>query len=70
MRGAGLWGGFNALIGLLGLYAGLARDRLDYMSHLPELPSVWVFARVVALALTILVLTVALIGARQRLAGW
>ena len=50
----GLWGSFTALVGVLGLYGGLARDRLEYMMHLPELPSSWAFGRVLALMASIL----------------
>lgn len=49
-----LWGGLSASVGLLGLCAGLARDRLEYMAHLPELPSAWAFGRVIGLAASIL----------------
>ena len=41
-----LWFAFSALVGLLGMYAGLAKDRLEYMAHLPELPSRASFARI------------------------
>ena len=55
-----LWGGFSALIGVLSLCAGLARDRLEYMMHLPELPTPWAFGRVVGFAFAIFAVSLVL----------
>lgn len=31
-----LWSGLAVVVGLLGLYSGICKDRLEYMTHLPE----------------------------------
>ena len=61
------WSGFATIVGFLGLYSGLTRDRLEYMAHLPELPSLLSFAPVVCLALLILLLSVVLLAVSAAL---
>ena len=58
-----LWGSFTALVCLLGMYAGLARDRIEYMAHTPTPPSRAAWTRVVGLEVClILVVLGAVVG--------
>ena len=58
-----LWGSFTALVCLLGMYAGLARDRIEYMAHTPTPPSRAAWVRVVGLEVClILVVLGAVVG--------
>jgi len=49
-----LWTGFAIFNGALALLSGLCRDRLDYMAHLPAVPSAWTYIRVLALQIGII----------------
>ena len=58
-----LWVSFSCVIGICSLYAGLARDRLEYMAHLPVAPTRWAYARIVGLQLSLLALAAYLVCA-------
>ena len=49
-----LWAGFSAVVGVIGVYSGLCRDRLEYLCHLPNPPGAWVYARLITLQLGII----------------
>ncbi|KAL1503646.1 hypothetical protein AB1Y20_012120 [Prymnesium parvum] len=49
-----VWLAFAALVGFFGLYSGLCRDRLDYLSQVPDVPSRWVYVRVLSFLCAIL----------------
>ena len=49
-----LWSGFTAFVGLIGIYSGLCRDRLEYLCHLPNSPGVWTYVRLISLQLAII----------------
>ncbi|KOO24233.1 e3 ubiquitin-protein ligase amfr, partial [Chrysochromulina tobinii] len=51
-----LWGSFTALVCLLGMYAGLARDRIEYMAHTPTPPSRAAWVRVVGLEVCLILI--------------
>lgn len=52
---------------LLSSLPGLCRDRLDYLAHLPELPSSWVYFRLLFFLCTILVICILIVSCGMRL---
>ena len=62
-----LWGSFAVFVGLLSLYSGLARDRLEYMAHLPNPPASAAFVRVVCLEVSVVLITLGSIVGGCRL---